>query len=160
MTIAVDPAGFGSTHDRSTHAVDVRRLPGIVTAAVASIGAGAVHAAAIGIHAEHPQLARIFVAIAVLQLGAGLLALVRPNRLAALAVAAVNAGAVGGWIVTRVTGISWIDGLEVKEAPQFADTVCALMGMAAVGAGVAAALVGWHMARPARLFFPASPPLR
>jgi hypothetical protein len=152
MTIAVDPAGYG--HDVTMSAVEVRRLPGIVTAAVASIGAGAVHAAATGIHAEHPPLARLFVIVAILQLGVGLAALVRPNRPVAAAVAAVNAGAVAGWIVTRVSGISWIEGLEVKEAPQFADTVCALMGLAAIGAGIAAALVGWHTARPARLMVP------
>jgi len=152
MTIAVNPAGFGN--DIAVDAVEVRRLPGIVIAAVASIGAGAVHAAATGIHAEHPPLARLFVLVAVLQLGAGLLALVRPNRLIAAGLALVNAGAVAGWIVTRISGVSWIDGLQVKESPQFADTVCALMGMAAIGAGVAAALVGWHNARPARLMLP------
>ena len=32
------------------------------------------------------------------------------------------------WLATRITGISWIDGLEVREAPQFADTACALLG--------------------------------
>ena len=152
MTIAVDPAGYSNVI--AVDAVEVRRLPGIVVAATASIGAGAVHAAAIGIHAEHPPLARIFVAIAVLQLGAGLLALVHPNRLIAAGLAFVNAAAVTGWIVTRVSGISWIGGLEVKEAPQFADTACALMGLVAVGAGVAAALVGWRNARPARLWLP------
>src|SRR6188472_458333 len=130
MTIAVDPAGFGNEAVADT-TIAVNRLPGIVTAACASIGAGAVHAAATGIHAEHPTLARLFVVVAILQLGVGLLALVRPSRPVALAVAIVNAGAVAGWIATRVSGISWIEGLEVKEAPQFADTVCALMGMAA-----------------------------
>lgn len=133
-----------------------RRLPGVAVAALASIGAGAVHAAATGIHAEHPQLARLFVAITVAQLGVGLWALLRPVRLAGLAVAAVNAVAVGGWLITRLSGISWIDGLEVREAPQFADTACALMGAVAIGTALAGFLVGWRPSPPRqmRLAFP------
>ena len=82
MTIAVDPGAFddgvppGVTVRRATAS---RRLPGLATAAAMSIGAGAVHAAATGVHAEHPQLARIFVVTAVLQLGAGLLG-ARPTQ--------------------------------------------------------------------------------
>jgi hypothetical protein len=135
--------------------VPARRLPGIATAAAMSIAAGAVHAAATGVHAEHPQLARIFVVTAALQLGVGLLGLARPTRVGALVIAAVNAAAVVGWAITRVTGISWIDGLEVKEAPQFADTACALAAAVAVGAALSALLVGWQSARPPRLLVPA-----
>lgn len=133
-----------------------RRLPGVAVAALASIGAGAVHAAATGIHAEHPQLARLFVVITVAQLAAGLWALVRPVRVAGLALVAVNAIAVGGWLLTRLSGISWIDGLEVREAPQFADTACALMGAVAVGTALAGFLVGWRPSPPRqlRLAFP------
>src|SRR5687767_6429013 len=108
MTIAVDPAGFGHEVTVAERA-DVRHIPGVVIASMASIGAGAVHAAAAGIHAEHPNLARLFVMVAVLQLGGGLLGLARPNRLVALGIAAVNAGAVAAWITTRFTGISWIE---------------------------------------------------
>ncbi len=131
------------------------RLPGMAVAAVCSIGAGAIHAAAIGIHAEHAGLARIFAALAALQLGAGVVALVRPRRLSAVPVALVNAFAVAAWLLTRLTGISWIGGLEVAEAPQFADTACALLGAVAAGSALAALLAGWHPARPARLWAPA-----
>ena len=44
-----------------------------------SIGAGVIHAAAAGVHAEHPQLARLFVLCAVAQVGAGLLAWAAPE---------------------------------------------------------------------------------
>ena len=162
MTIAVDPSDAsrrGSRSHLTGHAdasgdASVRRLPGIAVAGVASLGAGAVHAAATGIHAEHPDLARIFVVVAVLQLGAGLWSLLRPARWVAAATAAVNAGAVAGWVATRVSGISWIDGLESAEAPQFADAACALLGAVAAGAALAAALVGWQRARPPRLLIP------
>ena len=131
-----------------------RRLPGMAVAAIASLGAGAVHAAATGIHAEHPLLAQLFIITAVAQLGVGLWALVRPRRLAAWSIAGVNALAVGGWLATRMTGISWISGLETREAAQFADTACALMGAIAVGAAVSASLVGWRPSNPARIALP------
>ena len=142
MTIAVDPGAFDDGVSPSVavrRAAVSRRLPGLATAAAMSIGAGAVHAAATGVHAEHPQLARIFVVTAVLQLGVGLLALARPSRAAALATAAVSVAAVAGWVTTRVAGISWIDGLEVSEAPQYADSACALLAAVAAGAALSAA---------------------
>src|SRR6476659_9656025 len=103
-------------------------LPGLRIAATASLGAGAVHAAAAGVHAEHPDLARIFIVLAAAQLGAGVLALLRPSRLAGWLIVAVNGFAVAGWALTRVAGISWIDGLQTRETAQFADTVCAGLG--------------------------------
>lgn len=139
---------------RASSSAAVQRFPGLAVAAAASLGAGAVHAAATGIHAEHPQLARLFVACAVLQLAAGIVALVRPSRAVAWAVAGVNALAVAGWSATRLTGISWIDGLEVRESPQFADTACAVLGAVAVGGAVAAALIGRRPAVPARHLLP------
>ncbi|HYN33491.1 MAG TPA: hypothetical protein VES40_12760, partial [Ilumatobacteraceae bacterium] len=39
---------------------------------LASLAAGAVHASAAGIHAEHRQLAQIFIVTAALQMGVGL----------------------------------------------------------------------------------------
>lgn len=131
-----------------------RRLPGLAVAAIASLGAGAVHAAATGIHAEHPQLARLFVVVAVAQLGVGLWALLRPMRAAAIGVAVINAAVVGAWLATRLTGIPWVEGLEVREAAQFADTVCALLGAVAAGSALSALLVGWRPSNPARIAMP------
>ena len=130
------------------------RLPGLTAAALSSIGAGAVHAAATGLHAEHPQLARLFVVLAAAQLGGGLWALLRPSRKAAWAVGAVNIVAVGGWLVTRLVGVSWVEGLEVREAAQFADSVCALLGATAAGAAFASTLVGWRPSLPGRIALP------
>ena len=73
-----------------------------------------------------------------------LLALLRPSRVAGWLIVGVNAVAVGGWALTRVTGISWIDGLQVREDPQFADAVCAGLGALAVAGALAAALIGWQ----------------
>jgi 3'(2'), 5'-bisphosphate nucleotidase len=131
------------------------RVPGLTIAAMSSIGAGIIHAAAAGVHAEHPQLARLFILCAIAQVGAGLLAIARPVRWLALPVVAINAAAVGVWLATRITGISWIEGLEVREAPQFADTACALLAAAAVGCGLAAAMVGRRKSPTPHLMFPA-----
>ena len=146
------------SREASTRAGDgavTTRVPGLALAAMSSIGAGIVHAAAAGVHAEHPQLARLFILCAIAQVGAGLLAMARPVRWLALPILAVNAVAVGVWLATRITGISWIEGLEVREAPQFADTACALLAAAAVGCALAAVLVGNRKSPTPRLMFPA-----
>ena len=98
------------------------RVPGLAIAAMTSIGAGVIHAAAAGVHAEHPQLARLFILCSIAQVGAGLIALARRSRWVAVPLLVINGVAVGAWLATRITGISWIQGLEVREAPQFADT--------------------------------------
>ena len=129
-------------------------LPGMSIAAAASIGAGIVHAGAIGIHAEHVTLARLFIAVAVFQLGWGVFALVRPGRLVAAIGAAGNLIAVSAWLVTRLAGVSFIGGLEVREKAQFSDTACALLGLVAAGLMLSALLVGPREARPVGMLMP------
>src|SRR6187551_1881955 len=114
--------------DRTDGGADNR----LTIAAIASAAGGVLHATAAGIHAEHPELARLFVVLAVAQVGAAVWGFVRPGRVAATALAAVNAIAVTGWIATRVSGISWIDGLETAESPQPADTIAAVFAAVAV----------------------------
>lgn len=138
----------------SGEGVLVARLPGIATAALTSIGAGVVHAGAIGIHAEHPALARLFVAVVCYQLGWGLVALLKPSRWLALVGAVGNLAAVGAWLTTRLTGISFVDGLEARETAQFTDTACALLGLVAAGLALSAALIGWRTARADRISLP------
>ena len=126
--------------------------------AMASIGAGAIHAAAVGIHAEHATLSRLFVAVAAAQILVGLVTLVRGGRAVAAATALVNGFAVVAWLVTRVSGISWVEGLEQSEAPQFTDTVCAALGAIAAGAALVSLRGGASRAMratPTRLGLPA-----
>ncbi|MEP7201243.1 MAG: hypothetical protein ABI894_01465 [Ilumatobacteraceae bacterium] len=120
-----------------------------------SIGAGIIHATAAGVHAEHPELARLFILGAVAQIGVGIVAWSRPSRLLALAIVAVNAAAVVAWLVTRTTGVTWVEGLEVREPAQFADTACALLAAAAVGCALAASMIGRRQSSTPRLAFPA-----
>jgi hypothetical protein len=118
---------------------ETRGTSGLAIGAVASAAAAVVHAAAAGIHADHVGLARIFIALAVAQLGAAVLAFVRSDRWACGSLFAVNVAAVAGWLVTRLVGISWIGGLEVAERPQVADTIAALLAAVAVAAAVSCA---------------------
>lgn len=153
MTIAIaqqEPFVSPNSADRAL----LERLPGIATAALTSIGAGAVHAGAIGIHAEHPALARLFVAVACFQLGWGLIALMKPSHWLAVIGAVGNLAAAGAWLTTRLVGISFIDGLQVREAAQFTDTACALLGLVAAGLALSAALVGWRSAPASRISLP------
>jgi hypothetical protein len=106
--------------------------------AIASAAAAILHATAAGIHADHPDLSRLFVALAVAQAGAAIFGFVRPGRWAASALIVVNMFAAVGWVVTRLTGISWIDGLEVAERPQLADSISAAFAAIAVVGAVAA----------------------
>jgi hypothetical protein len=136
---------------------EAARLKGLNFAAMASIGAGVIHAAAAGVHAEHPRLAQLFIACAVAQIGIGLIALARSNALVAWLIAVVNGTAFGGWLTTRLTGVSWVDGLQAREPAQFADTACALLALAAVGCALGGWLMGSRPARAPRLALPALP---
>jgi hypothetical protein len=140
MTTTSDDTRDGAA-DRPAPAPFAGGRAALTCAAFASIGAGLVHAAAVGIHAEHTGLTRIFVTVAVLQVAAGAWALARAARPAALAVAIVGAGALGGWALTRTTGISWINGLEQAEDPQFADTAAAALAAVSLVGG---ALTAWR----------------
>jgi len=124
------------------------RRPGTLTVAgLASIAAGIIHATAAGAHSEHRQTVIAFAACAAFQVGWGAWALVRSGRLLALVGAAGNAAAVGGWVLAKTNGISFIDGLEAKEGPEFADTLCAVLAGVAVLAAVATALGIFGLAR-------------
>ena len=109
-------------------------------AALASIGAGAIHATAAGAHGEHRQAAAVFGLLALAQIGWGVLALLRTHPAISALGAAVNVAAVAGWALAKSTGIGAIDGLESAEALGFADTAAAgLAGVAAAGAVAALA---------------------
>jgi len=109
--------------------------PAVAVAGLTSIGAGAIHAAAMGAHAEHNQAVVTFAIVALVQIAWGIYALLRPGRVFLLVGAAINAALVGGWILAKTNGISFVDGLDVSESPQFADTLAATFaGIAVIGA--------------------------
>lgn len=125
----------------------------LAVAGLASLGAGAIHAAAIGVHSEHRQAVLAFTGVAAFQLAWGTLALVRSNRWIAAVGVAGQAAIIGGWIMAKTRGIGFIDGMAQPEQLQLADGLAAGLATAAVLA-VAVATIGsslWrgqgHLAR-------------
>ncbi len=96
-------------------------------AAYASIGAGLIHGAAVGLHADHPTLSRIFLVLAAAQVVWGIVALTMTSWSVVALGGLLNAVAVGGWVLSHTTGISFVSGLEVAESPTPADTLCAAL---------------------------------
>jgi hypothetical protein len=126
--------------------------PTLAVGAIASIGAGAIHAAAIGVHSEHRQAVITFTIVAAVQLAWGVLALLYANRWLALAGAAANTAAFVGWVMAKTSGIGFIDGLDVAEKAQFADFAAAMLAAVAVIGAVAFAVTGMRassLGRPA-----------
>ena len=111
------------------------------------MGAGAIHAAAIGVHSEHRQAVYAFTATAIFQLAWGAIALVRSSRVLGLVGAAGNAAIIGGWVLAKTTGIRFVDGLTEAEGVQLADGLAAALAALAV----AAALLGLSARTPSRL---------
>ncbi|MGI8755141.1 MAG: hypothetical protein ACR2MB_04635 [Acidimicrobiales bacterium] len=101
----------------------------LAIAAIASLSAGAIHAAAIGSYAEWPRASEMFTAVALFQLGWGALALVRRTKTVALIGAVGNAALFAGWILARWKGLSFIGGLERVEPIQIADAIGAALAL-------------------------------
>ena len=128
-----------SLHDQPSGPAARGGVPGpLAVAALASLGAGAIHAAAAGAHGDPRAAAIAFMAVAVAQLGFGALALVRPARPVALLGVVVGVAAVVGWALAKTSGIGFVDGLEASESPQFADSLAAVLAaVSALAAGAA-----------------------
>jgi hypothetical protein len=112
-------------------ATAARSATWLASGAVASLGAGAIHAAAIGVHAETRPAAIAFTLLAIFQLGWGALALVRSGRLVSLLGLVGGVAAVAGWVVAKTAGIP-IEGLEEAEAVQTADALAAGLALLSV----------------------------
>lgn len=97
-------------------------------AAYASIGAGLIHGTAIGLHADHPTLSRIFLVMAAAQVVWGVVAISLSTWTVVAIGSVIQSVAVGGWVLTRTTGVSFIGGLEIAENPAPADSLCAALG--------------------------------
>jgi hypothetical protein len=114
--------------------------PALAVAAMASVGAGVIHAAAIGVHSEHRQAVIAFTIVAAVQLAWGIGALLTSNRWVVLAGAAANTAAFVGWVMAKTSGIGFVDGLDVAEGVQFADFAAAMLAAVAVIGAIVAVL--------------------
>ena len=101
-------------------------------AAYSSLGAGLIHGIAVGLHSEHAPAARAFLFLAVLQLGWGIAALFESGWQLRLAGLGIHGAAVGGWILSITTGIAFVDGLQIAEDPQAADSMSAFLAAVVV----------------------------
>ena len=98
----------------------------------ASLAAGVLHAVAAGLHAGHASLVRIFLVMALVQIAWGLIAQHVQHRLFLIAGSLIHLAAMIGWLLSCTTGISFVAGLEIAEAPGPADTTCAALALAAL----------------------------
>jgi hypothetical protein len=102
-------------------------------AALASAGAGLIHAAAAGAHGGDRVMVVLFAVAAVAQVAWAAIALQGPGRGVALAGAALNAALVLAWVATRTVGLPLVDALREPEAAGAQDTASAVLGLVAAG---------------------------
>jgi hypothetical protein len=120
-------------------------------AGFASLGAGLVHLAVVREHlAEWWLFGAFFVVVGALQVGYAVLALARDRAPAPRSVAAVNAGLIVLWAVTRAVGLPVGPERWTPEAVGVADVLCAVLEVVVVGLLVAAVRVPRH-GRPLHL---------
>jgi hypothetical protein len=114
---------FPSTGPEQSTPAD-RTLPSSVAAlALLSVAAGFIHAAVVDSHRGHGVAATVFTAIAVFQVGWAGLVHFRPARWVLAVGAVANAAIVGGWALSRTSGISFIDGFQDPEDVALTDAV-------------------------------------
>ncbi len=111
--------------------------PWLVVAGLCSLGAGVVHAVAVGAHGEHRAAAVVFTLLATAQVVWGAVALLRRSPAVAAVGTAVAGAAVVGWLLAKTTGVPYVDGLRAAEPVQLADAAAAGLALAA---GLLAAL--------------------
>jgi hypothetical protein len=126
----------------------------LAVAGFASIGAGAIHATAIGTHREETQAAVAFTILTVFQLAWGAVALMTPTRRVAVIGALGSAAALAGWGLAKVSGIWFVNGLDEAESIQWADGLAALLAAVAL-AGALSVVFGRGIHRVSRRRSPA-----
>ena len=111
--------------------------PAAIVAISGSALAALVHASAAGSHEGDDVVVWMFSLCAVAQLGWAALAAARPSRLVFVIGGLINGGAVLVWVLSRTTGVPFVDALSEPEKAGAQDLVAALGASAAVlGAAV------------------------
>ncbi len=111
--------------------------PWLVVAGLCSLGAGVVHAVAVGAHGEHREAAVVFTLLATAQVVWGAVALLRRSPVVAALGTVVAGAALVGWLLAKTTGVPYVDGLRSAEPVQLADASAAVLALVA---GLLAAL--------------------
>ncbi|MGQ0625667.1 MAG: hypothetical protein ACT4PP_13600 [Sporichthyaceae bacterium] len=107
-----------------------------MVAALASVGAGIIHAAVTPEHTNWWASVAFFVTLALFQLGwGGYVVLRKPTPLVLLLGAAVNLAALATWTVSRISGMPFGPHQGVAEPAARADIIASVLGvLVAVGA--------------------------
>jgi hypothetical protein len=135
---------------KTSEAAATPRSQGYAALALLSLGAGFLHAAVIDAHEGHGIAAQVFTATAIFQVAWAGLLLARPSRWLLALGGLANAVFAGGWVLSRTSGISFIDGFQDKEPVGFTDAVTvALEVLVVIGAVVLLRPAGDQ--RPAQL---------
>ena len=113
-------------------AMSTPRRFSVQAAAIASAGAGLVHAAAVGTHSDEPSMMWIFALCAIAQVGVAGLVLLRPTRLMLGGLGAINAAAFACWALSRTVGVPAPAALQDVEAVGTADLIAAIFAVTAV----------------------------
>ncbi len=122
---------------------------GVAALALLSVTAGLLHATVVEPHRGHGIVATLFTVAAVFQIAWGALVLAKPGRpVIALGVVA-NLAFAGAWVLTRTTGIGFIDGFQEVEVVGFTDAAITGLEVALVGLGAL------RLVSPARRLWPA-----
>src|SRR5262245_46874723 len=95
-------------------------------AAIASVGAGLVHAAAAGNHGDDPQVAVLFGVCAAAQIGSAALVVGRPGRATLTAGMLLNGALVVVWALTRTVG--FVPPFDTVETVGAQDLAAAALG--------------------------------
>lgn len=139
--MALGPPGTMTPSDRQR---------GVAALALLSLAAGFLHAAVIDAHRDHGIAPGVFTAIALFQIAWAGAVMAKASRPLLAVGAVVNLAIVVGWVVSRTTGIGFLDGFQDAEPVGFTDAVItALEVLLVLGAGVLA------LAPPARRLWPA-----
>ncbi len=106
--------------------------PFLILAAACSAAAGMIHAGAAGSHAELGTLAVLYAIVAVLQVAWAVAAVTRGGRTIIMAGLALQIVTFGAWVVSRISGISFISGLEEQLSIGFQDGMVAAFEFVAI----------------------------
>lgn len=117
---------------------DVRRPWAAGLAGSATVAAGLVHAAAAGAHPGDRDLTLLFAGSAAVQVVVGMATLLRPGRVALVAVIALNVAAAGVWGASRLGGLPFVGSLQHRQTVGLQDGMAVLAEVVAVIAAVLA----------------------
>ncbi len=124
----------------------------VAVVAACSALAGALHLLVAWTHADLRGLAALFVGTALVQLCWAAVLALRPPRLLVVVGTGLQAAFVGFYLLTRMTGVPIVDGLDGAQPVAFVDVVTTLLGAAAACGGVLLLQPSWlRLRRPLRL---------